>query len=60
MERDDQTIIGWKSFKAMLSLEDSLVQESECREKRRSPCKRERLCDGCYVASVDFDKLDQQ
>ena len=63
MERDEQQITGWRSFRFGFGSGDTQPDKLEAIEisKRGDACCCQEQCGcGCYVSSVDVDKLDQQ
>lgn len=60
---DGDQILGWKSMQFLYGAGESLVAESEAKEMARQRdcvCKQDSCGCGCYVATCDYDKLDQQ
>ena len=65
---DTDQILGWKSMRFLFGAGESLIAESELVERgavevtqnEDCVCKHDRCGAGCYVATCDYERLDQQ
>lgn len=61
MERDEQQLSGWRKFRFNYgSMDVKNLPFADEDEDYDSVCTQERVGSGCYVATVDYDRLDQQ
>lgn len=64
MERDEQQITGWRSFRfgfgAGTQQETGKLDAIEIAKRGDRCCSQEQCGCGCYVSAVDVDRLDQQ
>lgn len=61
MERDEQQLKGWRLFRFNYGSMDMKNLPFADEDDPDEPiCKQESCGNGCSVAVVDFDRLDQQ
>lgn len=61
MERNEQQLNGWRKFRFNYgSLDQREYVAPEVVEDKDFCCSQESCGNGCYVAVVDVDRLDQQ
>lgn len=61
MERDEQQLTGWRSFRFGFGQSDTPVMDAPEISKRGDKCCTQEDCGfGCYIALVDADLMDQE
>ena len=61
MERDEQQLTGWRKFRFNYgSLDSQRLSDIEIADRSDQCCTQEQCGSGCYVATVDYDRLDWQ
>lgn len=63
MQEDDDSLLGWKSMQFLYGAGASVFAASDAVEVSKNKdraCHKDSCGCGCYVATCDFEKLDQQ
>ena len=61
MERDDDTIKGWRRWKHLFTFGSAARQDIEPEEDHTPcTCTQDVIGFGCFCSHVDVDTLDQQ